>query len=176
MWSTNRHISIEEHSYRQLVQQYNPLLFSIISQKINQREDVKDLIQDVHIHLWRYRDSLNRENVEAIIINTCRQKIAAFYRSVATIETKEDSLNENIVDTDWEMLSEEKERRLVQLDMAIENLFPPIRQKIFRMNKIEGMTQDNIAARLNISKRNVKFHIEQSLSFIKKHFKIHKNS
>lgn len=177
MWSSNRHITIEEQSYRKLVQQYNPLLFSIISKKIKSREDVKDVFQNVHIHLWNYRAKLDGGNAEAIIINTCTQKIAEFYRKNANIKNAEVPIEEtvNIYDKD-SSLAEQKEQHLVLIEEAMEKLIPPIRKIIFKMNKLDGITQEKIATHLNMSRRTVKFHIEESLLYIKRHVDIHKNS
>lgn len=177
MWSSNRHITIEEQSYRKLVQQYNPLLFSIISKKIKSREDVKDVFQNVHIHLWNYRAQLDRGNAEAIIVTTCKQKIAEFYRKNAHIKNAEVPIQETInVYEEDSTLAEQKEQHLVLIEEAMEKLIPPIRKIIFKMNKLDGITQEKIAIHLKMSKRTVKFHIEESLLYIKRHVEIHKNS
>lgn len=69
-----------------------------------------------------------------------------------------------------------KEERLLHLEVAIDDLFPPVRQQIFKMNKLEGFTQEKIATELNIPKRTVKYHIQQSLLLIKDRLKNHKKS
>ncbi len=176
MRSPNLHITNEEHSFRKLLQQYHPLILSIISKKVNDRDDMKDVYQNIHIQLWLIREKLSNDNLEAIVVNTCKQKIVEYYRKNAS-QFNRTSL-ENITSLfEHESVDQEiKEEQLLNLEMAIENLIPPIRQKIFKMNKLEGITQEKIASQLNMPKRTVKYHVQESLLFLKNMFKSHKNS
>ncbi|WP_454045093.1 RNA polymerase sigma factor [Chryseobacterium sp. Marseille-Q8038] len=176
MLPSNRHITPEEQSFRNHLQKFRPLLLSIISKKIKERDDIKDVFQNVHIQLWINRARLNTKDVEAIVVNVCNQKIADFYRKNVQ-RLKHSALDEDLSliesdSPDYEI----KEQQLSNLEIAIDDLIPPIRQKIFKMNKLEGITQENIAVELNIPKRTVKYHIQQSLLFIKNRIFNHKNS
>jgi len=176
MWSPHLNITNDERSFRKIVQNYTPLLFSLISKKINEREDVKDVLQNVYIHLWTYRNMINSDNLEGVVVNTCNQKIAEFYRTNVKLNFFGKAIDENInVSEDETDIVELQEAHFVQIENAIHNLIPPIRQKIFKMNKLEGVTQEKIAEQLNLSKRNVKFHIEQSLIFVKEYVRIRNN-
>lgn len=170
MWSSNRHISAEEREYYNLLHKYNPLIFSLIYKKIQNREDVLDVFQNVIIHIWEYRLKLNPSNIESIIRKTCTQEIAHFYRKT---KIEKNNLSLDYVDTsdDDALVAMEKEQYISEIERAIEDLFPPIRRKIFKMNKLDGITQDKIAANFNISKRTVEKHISQSILFLKKRVK-----
>ena len=48
---------------------------------------------------------------------------------------------------------------------------PEQQQKIFKMNKEDGLTSDEIAEQLNLSKRTVENHLYRAVSFLKDHFK-----
>jgi len=95
MWSSSQHITNEEKAFRQLLQKFQPLLISIISKKISARDDIKDVFQNVHIQLWKNREKLYAENVEAILVNICKQKIVEFYRK-NTQRKNHCSIDENI--------------------------------------------------------------------------------
>ena len=51
---------------------------------------------------------------------------------------------------------------LIQIDMMLDGMKPLVRQA-FLMSQLEGMTYDQIAARLNISKRTVSNHMAVAL-------------
>lgn len=172
MWSYNRHIKNDEQEFQNIVHKYNPLIYSLIFKKIKNGDDIFDVFQNVLMHLWERKDKLRIENVEGIIVKTCIQEISNFYRSRTKIEICELPMIEKI-DSTLEDLSSvgEKEKQLVRIENAIEDLIPPIRQKIFKMNKLDGITQEIIAATLNIPKRTVEHHISKAIIFLKNRVK-----
>lgn len=177
MWSSHRHITSEENSYRTLLHQYESFLFLFISKKIQKREDVKDVMQNVLIHLWEYRKSLHQGNIESILIKSCTQKIAEYYRKSSKFQTSELTEIQHPDNSSYDLIYlEEKEEHLLALELALEDLIPPIRREIFKMNKLEGITQEQISIKMNMPKRTVEHHISQSLIFLKNRLKFLKKS
>lgn len=166
---SGKHINAEENAYAAFFQQYNDQVFSIIERKINKNEDIKDTLQEVFIHLWEYRQSLDTEN---IIFNTCNQKIAEFYRKKGK-QPLSDSIISDRPDTypQERKSRKEKEQRLTELETVIELIIPPLRKKIFKLNKLEGIPQWQIAQQFNMSKSAVENQISKAMNFLKKHLK-----
>ncbi|RLJ75132.1 hypothetical protein [Pedobacter alluvionis] len=75
----SRH-NIEKSSYEELYHRYNHEIFTCIANKIENRNDVLDVMQEVYIHLWKFREKILLGNAENIIFNTCKQEISKFYR------------------------------------------------------------------------------------------------
>ncbi|MCK5538269.1 MAG: sigma-70 family RNA polymerase sigma factor, partial [Bacteroidales bacterium] len=48
---------------------------------------------------------------------------------------------------------------------------PEQRRKVFRLSKRKGLTNDEIAKKLNISKRTVENQLYRAIAFLKEHFK-----
>jgi RNA polymerase sigma-70 factor (ECF subfamily) len=59
---------------------------------------------------------------------------------------------------------------MINLQNLIEQL-PEQQQRIFQFSKMEGLTNDEIAVKLKISKRTVENHLYRAVSFLKEHFK-----
>lgn len=171
MWSSHRHIRNEEESYYKILHKYNPLIFALIYKKINNREDALDVFQNVIIHIWEYRSSLSPDNIDAIIKKTCIQEIAHFYRKAKNSYVSDLPLEHADTTNDELLLKEEKEQSMLEIERAIEELIPPIRRQIFKMNKVEGITQDKIATYLKLPKRTVEYHIYQSIIYLKNRVK-----
>lgn len=167
MWLTNRHTKIEEQNYYTLLHKYNPLIFSLIFNKIKNRDDVLDVFQNVIIHIWEYRSKLNSNNIESIVKKTCFQEISHFYKKTKRVQITDLPLEKSDTALEDMILAEEKEQSIAKIEKAIEELFPPIRKTIFKMNKLDGITQENIASYFNISKRTVEKHISQSMIYLK---------
>lgn len=172
-----QHISAEENAYQKFFHQYNHQVSSYISRKIKKREDVKDVAQDVFIHLWEYRGSLYSGSVENIIFKTANQKISEFYRLKEKQHFYEET-NIDYADNSYEELKskKQKEYNLTELEASIALIIPPLRRQIFRMNKLDGMTQEQIALQLSMPRSTVKNHILKAMDFLKNHHKTHKLS
>ncbi|ALR29253.1 hypothetical protein ATE47_01325 [Chryseobacterium sp. IHB B 17019] len=164
----------EENAYKKFFHQHNHQVSSYISRKIKKREDVKDVVQDVFIHLWEYRQSLYSGKAESIIYKTVNQKIFEFYKLRARQHFFEDN-NIDFADTSYDDLNSKKQKEfnLTELEASIALIIPPLRRQIFRMNKLEGMTQEQIAIQLSIPKSTVKNHILKAMDFLKNR---HQNS
>ena len=56
------------------------------------------------------------------------------------------------------------------------DLLPPARKNIFKMSRVDGMTYDEIAAQLNISRDGVKDHIVKALLFLRNYVRTHSDN
>ena len=171
---SGKHINAEKSSYEGLYYHYNHQIFSCIAQSIKNRDDVMDVMQEVYVHLWEFRNKLVPQTAESIIFNTCRQKISKFYRKTKQEPFYEEMAGEYADSTQEELKSvNKKEQHLSELEKSIELIIPPLRRKIFTMNKLEGIIQEEIAFQLDIPKSTVKHHISEAMIFLKNH---HKNN
>ena len=68
-----------------------------------------------------------------------------------------------------EDLAEKVDRRdlLLLIDLAVEKM-PAQRRKIFRMNRYDGIPQQEIARKLGISQKSVEYHIRMAVNELKK--------
>lgn len=141
--------------------------------KVEDKENIRDIAQNVFFHLWKYREQLVLQNPEAIIFKTCNQEISKFLKTAQREPFQSFKTETDRTDDFEEELQSQfiKEQRLTELEKSIELIIPPLRKRIFKMNKLESITQEEIALRLNIPKSTVKHHISQAMMFLKNHHK-----
>jgi RNA polymerase sigma factor (sigma-70 family) len=166
--SPGKFTNAEENAYQKFFHLYNHQVSCYVSRKIKKREDMMDVVQNVFIHLWEYRHVLYSANTENIIFKTANQKISEFYKlkekqkfyAEATIDYPDNSLEE---------LNQKKQKEyyLSKLEASILLIIPPLRMEIFKMNKLEGISQKQIAIQLNIPLRTVEYHISEAMVFLK---------
>lgn len=169
----SKHIDIEENRYKELFYAYYYRVYLFAARRVSGKENVSDIAQNVFFHLWKYRKDLILQNPEVIIFNTCNQEISKFYKTAG----KQPLFNKTEIDpadTSIEELQSvhKKEHLLSELEKSIELIVPYLRRKIFKMNKLQGITQEQIAISLNIPKRTVKHHISEAMIFLKNQHKI----
>ncbi len=157
-----------EQAFRQLFDTYkNKLYFYIL--KITESEDVaEDVVQNIFLKLWINRANLIQiQNLNAYLYRMSHnyainglKRMARETLALAEIIKQEaksyNSADENVIHKDVQQL----------LNKAIEQL--PTKQKlVFKMSWNEGLKQEEIAQRLNISILTVKKHKGEALRKIR---------
>lgn len=156
----------DEAAFRQLVDQYWPRIYGSILALTQQPVTAEELTQDVLLKLWQHRAQLPAiENLGAYLYVSGRNKvISAMRRRILELAGEVPENTKESTPMPHEQLE------LKELGMWMENeieKLPPIRKKVFRMSRTEGMSYDEIAAQLQISRNTVRDHIVAALNFMR---------
>lgn len=157
---------------KEVFEKYSQLIFSHVFKKVGKRNDALDIVQNVFIHLWKYRKQLKKSTRDAIIFRTCRQEIYHFYKEFRSGVLGEsislEELQVEICDYSEEELELvlEKERRLEAVYQTLD-LVPEKRKRIFLMNKIEGRTMKEIGLEMKMSPSAIGNQIEKTFRFLR---------
>ena len=129
-------------------------------------DDAKDIMQDVFIKIWRYRDRLD-ENLSLynyIYVLTKREVLNYLRgRRIPVALPEDDSI-----------LSEESVERTVsgkEMEAVVTGIIremPQPKRRIFLMSRFNGMSVKDIAGILSLSVRSVNYHIETAKEFLRK--------
>lgn len=134
---------------------------------IHGNEDIEDVVQEIFVHLWKHRRSLDK-NIEAIVFKTAKQEISNFYRKN---KMSFSDIEENICYAHKEEENTEEEDMSYQ-SKKIEDLLTLLPEKsksFFLQHKIEGLSYSQIAKENSISKNAVAKHVNKVLLYIKTH-------
>ena len=158
----------DEGAFEQIFKQYRSRLLSYFTRITKCTEEAEGLTQEIFMKLWISRESLaGIESPQHYIFVIARNKAIDFLRRAA-LDTR---LRQRIWETvrgyqesgEEEFFSRDSSRLIDEAIYKLSNR----KQAVFRLSRIEGLTHDQIATRLNISKNTVKNHIVSSLKFIK---------
>ena len=139
-----------EYAFKQLYQIYYAKVVSFITGIIKERDIAKDLAQDIFINLWLNRKKLDiSKNIQNYIfvasrnaaINYLKKELAFSHGTIEAIQA-------DVRTSDSEM--------------------PKQRQLIYRLSKEQGLSNEEIASKLGISKRSVENQISMALKEIKR--------
>lgn len=135
---------------------------------VKSKSDAEELAQDVFVRIWTSRDSIDpSRNFNTYIYISARNSTMNFLRhkyvrdSFAADQMKAGA--EECASGEDMVMAREVD---LLVDMALMKM-PPQRKAIYEMNRREGLSNDEIAERLNISKKTV----ENQMSLVLKELK-----
>ena len=129
----------------------------------------KDIVQDVWISLWERRDKVVNDNIKGYLIRAVRLKVYNEFRNSKYksqliqefIQTYNSSLETNSVEQSMQF--KETESRILK---AV-NRLPKKCKQVFELSRYDGLKNEEIAEKLNISRRTVETHISNALKVLK---------
>lgn len=160
----------DEKAFKALFDHYHPRLFRYIVSIVKSTHIAEELVMDVFLKLWLARDMLTRvENLDGFLFKVARNKSLDFFQSAARdrkfTELVWDQITTVSSSADSSLLTKEFEEKLRN---AI-NLMPPQRRKIFNLSREEGLSHQQIADELGISKTTVANTIVEAKRFIQEY-------
>lgn len=159
-----------EQAFRRLFDSYKNILYAYAFKFTRNRELSEEAVQEVFLKLWVHRASLDPERpLEGYLFRMARNQVFNMLKRAVYNErlkeyifsrpaVYEHSAEEQLI------LSEIQEAK----DQAISQLSPR-RRLIFRMSRLEGLTHDEIAEKLGISKNTVKDQIVKANHLIREY-------
>ena len=162
----------EKNAYQELFERYAPRIFQFSLSYLKSQADAEELVQDVFLKIWEKREILDQsKNIKSFIFKVAVNTIYDFIRHKNIENAYNDFARANFETTSnntWHtVIFDEMQENLQKLVAQL----PGQQQKIFQLSKEEGLTSEEIAVKLNLSKRTVENHLFRAVSFLKEHFK-----
>jgi len=166
----------DEKAFRALYDAYFNHLSAFVFKLCKSTETTEEIIQDVFVKLWVGRHSLSQmDSPEAYIFSMARNKTIDYLRRLVRNTHLMELLTEQLTDSNG---IEEQLNAKELWDLIEEALSGLSEQKktIFRLSKEEGLSHDQIAEVMHLSKSTVKNHLSETLRHIRGHLQQHPNS
>ncbi|WP_333852942.1 RNA polymerase sigma factor [Epilithonimonas sp.] len=153
-----------ESLFEKLYSDYKNQVFFFVKKYIHGQDDVEDIVQDIFVHLWKYKESLDK-NKEAIVFKTAKQEIANFYRkNKLSFSDFNEEFHLSIVKDEYD--EEEFKSQSEQAEKLLK-LIPEKSKSLFLKHKIDGLSYSQIAKESSISKNAVAKHVNKVLDILK---------
>ncbi|MBN7811819.1 sigma-70 family RNA polymerase sigma factor [Algoriphagus sp. H41] len=149
--------------FEEVFKDYWELMYQSAFRKIRDQAIVEDLIQEIFVDLWNRRDSVQiRSGIKAYLLTAVK------YQVMRHIDEQTKSRR---LDTDDQQAYYEEdifafEELYSQIEVAVDAL-PPRAALIFRLNRLEGYTVDEVAEKLKISPQTVHNQLSKSLKLMR---------
>jgi len=141
---------------------YYPRVKTFLYGMTGNAEVAEDLAQDTFVHLWSSRTSLN-----AYIYQSTKHTLYDYWNRTRNIQIigLEDAFATPSLDEVEDLVFSHELEELI--DKAVDTM-PEQRKRVFCMSRKQGMSNDEIANQLGISKRTVETHLTAALAILRK--------
>lgn len=156
------------HSFDEIFKAFNKRIYFFSFSYLKNKEEAEGIVQEVFLSLWKNRTKLKvKSDFQAylftITFNTIKKRFRALEREKKhlgayslSVHIRDDNTNP---EKEYAHLNQLLEKSLEQL--------PPRQKEIFLLSKNEGLTAEEIASKLEISKRTVENHLFRAKTFLK---------
>lgn len=157
----------DKTAFDELYFRYVPRLMAFANKYLHNNEEAEEAVQEIFIRVWEKRKSLDEEkNFKSYLFQSIKNYFLNLIRDrKSTIQLSEipeemHSSSEDILDT---ISYEELERSALALIASL----PKVQREVFTLSRMEGLSNPEIALRLNLSKRTVEHHLYLSVKYLK---------
>ena len=164
-------MKLDRKSYQAIFEEFYNALSNYSNTIVHNHTDAEDVVQDVFIQLWNKRDSLQIETkIKYYLFTAVRNRSIEVLRK-RKMHHKYVEEEKNVKES-FEILGDDAEDMVLKerLHRSIRQL-PPKCQEIFVMNKLNGLTYNEIAESLNLSSKTVENQIARAFKLIRLKFK-----
>ena len=156
-----------KEAFRSLFETFGPKIHAFALSYLKNNADAEELLQEVFLKLWEVRASLDiSKNIKSLLFKICINLIYDFIRrkNIEKAYLDYSGNNQSYSDNTWEEVIYND--MLSSLNHFVAGM-PEQRQRIFRLSKEEGLSNDEIAEQLNLSRRTIENQLYRAVSFLK---------
>jgi RNA polymerase sigma-70 factor (ECF subfamily) len=156
----------DEHAFSKIVKYYSAIIYTHALTYIKNAVQAEEITQDIFLSLWQRREELNHiSNFQGYLYAMVRNRtISEFRKKILELNSKPvdelESLSPGPADS-------VEIRELLEILMRGIQKLPTRRKQVFTMSRFDGMSYDEIAKNLGISKSSVNQHIVEALVFLR---------
>ena len=170
-----RFIKGDQTAFELLFRFYYPGLVIFVSQIISDRDEAEEIVQDFFVIAWTNRNSIHQAASLKNYFFVSVKNRAFNYLKKEKIREKTLSQLKELVENDFlfqpDLFVESELQQ--QISKAMEKL-PARTREVFMMSRFKGLSNDEIANQLEISKRTVETQISNALKVLREALKEYK--
>lgn len=154
----------DQSAYEMIFRFYYPGLVLFASQYVMYEEDAEEIVQDFFVRVWQKRDQVNQTGtLKPYFFTSVKNSSLNFLYK----QKHQDKLIQEIVQiSENNLLYQPDVFVMSDLQDAIRkavNSLPPKSREVFILSRINGLKNEDIANKLNLSKRTVETHVSNGL-------------
>ena len=156
----------DEKAFRTLVEAYWSRVYFNTLTLVKSTAVAQELTQDIFLKIWLQREKLREvQNFSNYIYVVGRNQVIAALRKkiIDTAAADTAALREDMLSPDLRLEGKEAYKMLME---GVERLTPQ-QKLVFKLSRLEGLSHEEIARQMGLSKNTVKVHMVIALNFLR---------
>ncbi len=158
----------DQSAFTEIYNRYAESLAGFAASKLYSLDDARDIIHDLFVKLWENRDQVYiTSSLKSYLFSIVRHRIIDKIRKNITREEYASMVQSLIVPSHD---SADKQVEAQELQQSIEkslNQLPPRVREIYKLSRDEGLSNHEIAEKLNLSEQTVKNQLSAALKHLR---------
>lgn len=158
-------------AFEQIFQHHWKRLYNIARTKLLTDAEAEDVVQGIFSTLWEKRTQLLITDLSAYLNTALKNRIINLIRSRIT-EEKYWNYYKAFIPSQVESTQHEVSyNELKEVVAEVVNHLPEKSRKVFRLSRVEGRSNAEIANLLNLSEKSIEYHLSKCIRELKLHLK-----
>lgn len=157
------------HAFNVLFEKYWEKAFSDAYKRIKNRDDAKDIVQEIFTHIWINREKKHIENLPGYLHVAVRNKVIKFVSKQKMVHPFFDILN-SIPGKNYKADGQLLWKEFFKSYEALVERLPPKRREIFRLRFHEDLSTKVISMQLRISRKTVQNQLGKAIDTLRLSF------
>ncbi|WP_026350714.1 RNA polymerase sigma-70 factor [Dyadobacter beijingensis] len=157
--------------FREIYQRYWKKMYLLALRRIDDREAVEGIVQDVFLRLWERRSLLQIENLEAYLVTSVKYSCINHFKSAMVHEKYLAHAFTGYSDAIYNTEEQLNASELMSNIEARLSHFPEKSQTIFRLHRLENRSTKEIATEIQMPQRTVEHHLSLVVKALRSYLK-----
>lgn len=154
-------------AFDELYHRFVPRLLAFSKKYILDEQEAEEAVQEIFIKIWEKRKSMDENrNFKSYLFQSVKNHLFNLIR-----DRKKNCQLEDIPEGEFPyeevILQDISYRELENTTYGLIASLPKVQQEVFTLSRLEGLSNHEIALKLNLSKRTVEHHLYLSMKFLR---------
>lgn len=158
----------DRHAFAEIFERYNDLLYAHAYNKLRNKEEARDIVQDVFVRFWNKHAEIElKSNLSGYLYVMMRNSIFSLMSHKSVVNNYAASFNqfkyEGEAITDH-LVREKQLAAIIEREIAA---LPPRMREVFELSRMENLSNKQIAERLGLSEFTVADQVKKALRVLR---------
>jgi RNA polymerase sigma-70 factor (ECF subfamily) len=158
----------DRHAFAEIFERYHDVLFSHAYNKLRNKEEARDIVQDVFVRFWNKREQIElKSNLSGYLYVMVRNSIFSLMSHKNVVNYYASSFNQFKYEGEAITDHRVREKQLAAIINAEIAALPPRMREVFELSRKENLSNRQIAERLGLSEFTVADQIKKALRVLR---------